>query len=307
MPLTLRLSKRFPLTYQELDDNFTFLSSSFLSGLGTAVIQNNILSNQYVGGVVPGDYYPANTPIETILTEMLVSNIPATLGSLTVSGPSITLSSNVVREVGNNFTVTTATFTATPNSPAGNYPQIVGFTGSNASTGDFIYYLGDNPLGANNSLSLGGSRTLNRTSPGVVTLEVNATDPVDEIPLGISRTITYVYPIYYGMSEIDYSTSGDPSGSLTTLVEAKGTKSLSISGTLKYVYFAAPTSYGNLTSIKDGNQFEVLSSFKKYTRNINGATWSSVSYNIYIATWDERTSTLNKTTVSPAQTYTFRF
>jgi hypothetical protein len=307
MGLTLRLSKRFPLTYKELDDNFTFLSSSFLSGLGSAVIQNNILSNQKVGGVVPGDYYPAQTPIETIITDMLVGNITATLGSLTVSGPGFTLSSNVTREIGNSFTVNTATFTATPNSPAGNYPFYAGFTASNASTGNFTYYFGDNALSANNSLSLGGSRTINRTSPSLVTLAVKATDAVGDFPLQTTRTVNYVYPIYYGMSAIDYSTSGNPSASLSTLIEAKGTKALSINGNLQYVYFAYPTVYDNLTSIKDGNQFEVLTAFRKFTRNIDGATWTNQSYNIYIATWDARTSTLNRTTVNPAQTYTFTF
>lgn len=307
MGLTLRLSKRYPLTYKELDDNFTFLSSSFLSGLGSAVIQNNILSNQYVGGVVPGDYYPAQTPIETIITDMLVGNITATLGSLTVSGPGITLTSNVTREIGNSFTVDTAKFTATPNSPAGNYPFYANFTASNASTGNFTYYFGDNVLAANNSLSLGGSRTINRTSPSLVTFAVKAIDAVGDYPLQTTRTVNYVYPIYYGMSATDYSTSGNPSASLSTLVEAKGTKALPINGSLKYVYYAYPAAYGNLTSIKDGNQFEVLTAFKQYSRAIDGATWTNALYNIYIATWDARTSTLSKTTVSPAQTYTFTF
>jgi hypothetical protein len=101
------------------------------------------------------------------------------------------------------------------------------------------------------------------------------------------------------MSAIDYSTTGNVSASLTQLVQSQGTKTLSINGTSAYVYFCYPASYADLTSIKDGNGFEVLSAFTKYTRNQDGAPgkWSGISYKIY------RSNTL--TNVSPAQNYIF--
>ena len=295
MALTLRLSKRFPLTYRELDDNFTYLSSSMSTNMGSAIIKNTITSNQNVGGVHPGDIFYAGEFIETIITDMLIADIPATLGAL-----SLTPSPNSILEVGQAITISRAVFTATANSPAGNYPSSASFTASNASTGNFTLYFGNNVLGSSNDLSLGGSRVINRTSPDTVTFRVNATDLVGEIPLRSIKTVEYIYPIYYGMSTEDYSTSGNPSGSLTTLLQGKGTKQVPIGGTLKYVYFAYPTSYGNLTSIKDGNGFEVKTRFTKYTRNVDGGggSWTNVSYNIY------KTPT---TSVSPAQTYTFTF
>jgi hypothetical protein len=101
------------------------------------------------------------------------------------------------------------------------------------------------------------------------------------------------------MSAIDYSTTGNVSASLTQLTQAQGTKTVLITGSSAYVYFCYPASYADLTSIKDGNGFEVLSSFTKYTRTQDGAPgkWTGISYDIY------KSNTL--TNVSPAQNYIF--
>ena len=101
------------------------------------------------------------------------------------------------------------------------------------------------------------------------------------------------------MSLTDFSTTGNVSASLTQLTQSQGTKTLSISGTSAYVYFCYPSSYADLSSIKDGNNFEIFSAFTKYTRNQDGppGKWAGISYKIY------RSNTL--TSVSPAQNYVF--
>ena len=54
MPLILRLSQGSALTYQQLDDNFTFITSSFVpnSATGSFAItgSNNFSGSQYITG-----------------------------------------------------------------------------------------------------------------------------------------------------------------------------------------------------------------------------------------------------------------
>jgi hypothetical protein len=285
------------------------LSSSLSITSSNTILQSSIITNQTVGGLSSGTTLSIGSSIEAILNQILVTYIAPTLGSFSLlNGASTVLNSSPTNQVGTSITYNTASFTAIADNPNGRFPYSASFTASN-STNDFTYYFGNNVLGTSNNLSLGSSRTSTRTSDGTITFTLRSINPQTGAVISNTRTITYVYPIFYGMSATDYSTAGNLSsdGSITTLVQSKGTKALSITGTNAYIYFAYPASYGNLTSIKDGNNFEVLSSFNKYIRNQDGASsyWSGVSYNIYIGSWNG--SILNKTTVSPAQTYTFTF
>jgi len=154
-------------------------------------------------------------------------------------------------------------------------------------------------LTSSNNLGLGSSQTVNNSTPGTVTFTLRGVNPETSAIISQTRTATYVYPYYYGMSAIDFSTTGNVSASLTQLTQAQGTKTLSISGTSAYVYFCYPASYADLTSIKDGNGFEIITAFTKYTRAQDGppGKWAGISYDIY------RSNTL--TSVSPAQSYIF--
>jgi hypothetical protein len=113
-----------------------------------------------------------------------------------------------------------------------------------------------------------------------------------------SSAITGIYPILYG-SDASELASGTAYAALTKLIEAKATKSLTLNASGEYVYFAFPSSYGDLASIKDGNGFTVTSSFSKTSVTINstglGSDWS-VGYSVY------RT---NAPTTINAQTYQF--
>jgi hypothetical protein len=275
-------------------------TASLATTASNTILQQTLTSNVTVGGSTSGTTYQSGSSVESILRAMLITYIAPTLGSfLLYSGGSLVLSSSPTAEVSSSYTFNTASFTATADSPNGRYAYSASFTASNASTGNFTYYFGNNVLGSTNNLGLGGTQTINNTTAGSVTLTLNAVNPQTSALITQTRTITYVYPYYYGMSATDYSTTGNVSASLTQLVQSQGTKTLSINGTSAYVYFCYPASYADLTSIKDGNGFEVLSAFTKYTRNQDGAPgkWSGISYKIY------RSNTL--TNVSPAQNYIF--
>ncbi len=98
-----------------------------------------------------------------------------------------------------------------------------------------------------------------------------------------SQTATFVYASYYGVvlesDDIDVT-------ALTKSVRSSKSLSLtSLSLDNEQLVYAYPTSFGALSSIKDGNNFEYINSYTRTTTSVNG-----VSYYIYRLT--------NATTIS---------
>jgi hypothetical protein len=273
-------------------------------------LQNSILTNQTVGGITSGTTITLGTSVEAVLRQMLITYIAPTLTTPSLrNGGTTVLSSNTVREIGNSLIFNTASFTATADNPNGRFAYSSSFTASGADIGDFDYFFGNNILSTSNTLTVGGSKTINGTSIAsgysrVVSFSIRGINPeTGAIIAPSARTLTYIYPIYYGMTATDYSTTGNINSSvgsgITKLLQERGTKTLPIVGTNQYVYFAYPAIYGNLTSIKDGNGFELIQDYIKYTRNQDGDSWNSISYNIY------RSPTI--TSVNPSQNFIFTF
>jgi hypothetical protein len=65
MALTLRLEKGYELTYAELDDNFTYLSSSFLSTSSFNSISSSLYTGSYTGSLTGELIQAVNTVIPT--------------------------------------------------------------------------------------------------------------------------------------------------------------------------------------------------------------------------------------------------
>lgn len=276
----------------------SFANSSSISA--NTVLQTAITSNATVGGATAPRTFNVGTSLESIIRTMLITYIAPTLNNFTLfNGVTSILSSNTVVEVSSSYTFNTASFTATADNPDNRFAYSASFTASGASTGNFNYFFGNNVLGSSNNLGLGGLQIVNNSTNGTVTFTLRGINPETNAIISQTRTATYVYPYYYGMSAVDYSTTGNISASLTQLTQAQGTKTLPISGSSAYVYYCYPSIYPDLTSIKDGNNFELFNSFTKYTRTQDGAPgkWTGISYKIY------RSNTL--TNVSPAQNYIF--
>lgn len=66
---------------------------------------------------------------------------------------------------------------------------------------------------------------------------------------------------------------------LTKIIKKKGESNNKVTVNNQYVAFAYPSSFGNLTSIKDGNNFENISDFAKISLTIN-----ELPYNVYYTT-----------------------
>jgi hypothetical protein len=273
----------------------------------SATLQADLLSNVTVGGSDAGTLYPSGTLLESILRDILIDQIGAQLTFNSLINEVKSVGTIVVppttQEVSSSITFNTASFGASANSPGGLWPLSASFTASGASTGNFNIYLTDGPLGSSNIFGLGIPRTVNLDTDDSITFTINATEPTSLAPISATLTLTYLYPIYHGMVTGDYST-GNLEGHLTKLLEGKGTKTLLMNGTNAFIYFAYPASYGNLTSIKDSNQFEYLNApgtFTKYTTTQSGSIGWSTSYYVY-----KYTANLpNGTTTNQNFTFTF--
>ena len=96
-----------------------------------------------------------------------------------------------------------------------------------------------------------------------------------------SFTLTWVYPFFSGEDSADLS-SGTGIEGLTSSISRKSNKTIAVSATNEFIYFAYPATYGSLNSILDGNGFNVTSSFTQYTASVYQAvSGDSISYNIY--------------------------
>tara|TARA_R110000772_G_scaffold18254_1_gene50915 strand:+ start:9 stop:1382 length:1374 start_codon:yes stop_codon:yes gene_type:complete len=281
--------------------------TSSLGYTGDLKLQQELTSNQNVGGVDSGDTFSQGSSTETLLRSILISFIRSSISSLNLKNNSITLST-VVREVNSSITTDQFSIVVTANSPNGLFPIDLALEGSGATTGNFTNdYSLETLSSGTNTITIFPDETLNISSiasanSANITITATAEDPTDFVALSTSRNYSYVYPIYYGSTATDLSTATGTdleSEGLTKLTQTKGTKSRTMVATSEYLYFGYPNRYGDLSSIKDGNNFDVTSGFTQYTITIDGGNgWTSVPYYLYRS---------NTTTTITSQTYTFTF
>lgn len=95
-----------------------------------------------------------------------------------------------------------------------------------------------------------------------------------------SRNVTAVYPSYCGTVANGWTPTADTVKALTeSLQTGRGTTKSGLSITNGKIAYAYPKSYGALTSVKDGNNFEVLGSYTRSELTIDG-----VEYYCYLLT-----------------------
>jgi hypothetical protein len=143
------------------------------------------------------------------------------------------------------------------------------FSSPTPSTGDTTY---DEPV-FSQPISVSGNE-ISRSWTLSITDSANNSDSA-------TKTIRWVYPFFYGEDVNDLS-GGTGIEGLTKSVATKGNKTIAISATNEFIYFAYPAVYGNLSTILDGNGFNVTSSFTRHISAVTPTLWGSpISYNIY--------------------------
>ena len=277
-----------------------YYSTASASVGGNAVLLNDLLTNITVGGSDAGTLYPTGLLLEAILRDILIDYFDPTITFKSLKNTGTTVfdvntPSTLYREVSRSLTFNTSSFDASPDNPGGRFAYSSSFTASGATVGDFSSFFGNDVLASNNNLGVGGSRTINRSTPGPVTFTINGVHPSSSaLPLITDdATLTYVYPIYYGMSTFDYSkTSSNLNANLDLtkgVVAQESTQDILLNDTSSFIYFAFPSGWGDLASIRDlSTNFEYLGSspaFISYSMaNQSGSVttpWANQTYTVY--------------------------
>lgn len=120
--------------------------------------------------------------------------------------------------------------------------------------------------------------TVNESSPKTIDYTLKAV--YQGVTGSATKQVNVVYPSYFGSVAADWAPTEESIKALTkTLQVSRAYTHSGISTSNGKIAYCYPASYGKLTSIKDGNGYEVIDSYTVQTVNVGG-----VSYNCYLLT-----------------------
>lgn len=231
-------------------------------GSGSGETETTFTSNVTVGGVDANTTFNAGTSIESIIKQMLIKYF----------APEVSLSLNPsTSPVIEGNTIASVDLTAVATKRSEDITSVKFFVGSTmvdeittavASGGTFTYtYTPTNPI------------------DDTTTFKAVVSDSQSDIEA--SKTITFVKASYFGTvaDTVTNPTASDITALGEVALTSKSYTRENISMAYGKILFAYPTSYGDLASIKDGNNFEYINSYTKSVVTIDGT-----SYNCYLLT-----------------------
>jgi hypothetical protein len=133
----------------------------------------------------------------------------------------------------------------------------------------------DNPL---TTFNIGIGQPIGNTTQ--VSVEVSSIINAVSTTASASQSIQFEAPHYYGVGAINLSPS-QITGTLTKGLSLKYNPTITFTTNDTYMYFAYPNTWGNLSSIKDANNFSQKENFIKTTINLPLINSTDYSYNIY--------------------------
>lgn len=217
-----------------------------------AVTTEDITSNITVGGVDSGTVFESGTPLEDVIKSMLVAYIPPNISIKTTPSASVYTNGTIISNLKIIATLTENTNPLTELKIMLNSEVLTTVTTGISEGGVFTYEY-DKPIATD------------------TTITATLTDGVETV--SATKMLDFTTPYYYGVSDTNDVDNFD---NFTELLEVRGTKTKAFTANNQYICFAYDESYGELTSIVDGNGFENIDTFTKSTIDMNG-----VAYNIY--------------------------
>ena len=268
-------------------DGTTTISATGGSG-GSSSLQSDLVVSNPIGKYGNGDTIIEGTELETIFRGILSKTYYPTL---TDPSCSITYSANALYKVGAIISARNASVSFSRGSINPKYTAESSYRSGEATS----YKL--EMAGANVSYSEtkdNGSFSVpefTRTSKGNVVLNARVDysagcQPKDSdgnnyqspLPAGYktaSKTIEFILPFYYGVSNTaDISSLSG----LTEDLSKKGNKTYYFNASNQHMVIVYDSSYGNLKSIIDANNFDLIDGWTKTTKTIDGQ-----SYNVYVS------------------------
>lgn len=228
-------------------------------GGGDAELEESITTNLAVGAVPSGTTLTQGMSFTDVMKKLFITEIAPTI--------TFSASGSGVKEVG---TSVTPTLTLTISDVGTGTPASIKFYDGSTLLDTQAYVSGTNSY----TFTM-DAVTTTKTVKGV--LEYKKSDD-STASIEKSATYTFVMASYYGAVT---TAPIDKSGITALTKNVKNTKAQTATFTLSnqrscYCY---PASFGALTSIKDGNNFEYINSYTKTTVSVDG-----VDYNVYTLT-----------------------
>lgn len=242
------------------DDDPTDPTYSWVKLSGSAELESAVTANTTVGGITSGTTLAAGTSLTELFQKLLIIEIAPTI--------TFSASGSGVKEIG---TSVTPTLTLKVTSLGTGTPTAIKFYDGSTLLDTQTYVSGTNTY----TFTMADAVTTTKTVKGV--LEYTKSDGASATLEG-SATYTFVMASYYGAVT---TAPTDKTGIIALTKSVKNTKALTTTFNLsnQRACYCYPASFGNLTSIKDANNFEYLGSYTK-----TNVTIDDVSYNVYTLT-----------------------
>lgn len=253
-------SNIYKFTYNEV--NGTIKQEAVKISGGDSKLIRNVKANVSAGAISSGDTVLKDTTFTEFVEKLLIKEVAPAI--------SFTSSQSGVLEVGT--IVTDPTLRLQINSLGTGTPTNINFYVGSTLVDTQPYVPGTNVY----TYSFVG--TITSTSSTKATLDYNKSDNTPAT-LTATKSYIFVYASYYGAISMATPTDTDVKALTKNVKNTKAFTYNNIALNDERICYAYPVSFGNLTSIKDANNFEYISSYTKYTMTIN-----SVSYNVYVLT-----------------------
>lgn len=230
------------------------------------IFVTDILTVNALGGIA------ANTDLNGMTTHAILNKLLYPYVAQVVGTPSRTPNDTVL-EKGNNQTITAVSVTVTKKSePITSVALYNGSTLLAEKTGDEV---------AN-----GGTFTFSGLSVSVpstsVVLTVKVTDASGNVVSKNTAGWNFVYPYYIGVCAENAEVNEELIEGLTKKIETKGNKSNTFNCDYQRMVFAYPKAHGELKSILDPNNFEILGSFTRHEVSVIGLDGTAQDYYAYV-------------------------
>ena len=217
-----------------------------------------------VGGIEAGSTFD-NVDHNTLFTQLLYPYIDPTISNIVIT-PNTTILEN-----GNRFNLTRLQFNIKTPSLSDTESIHYDFKMNGAK----FHSLDTN----NRTIDTAVNTSINANTSITVTVVDNINNKQKDFTL---INYKFIYPMYYGVLEESDSLTQVLLKSKTKLLQDKGNKNIKFTSNNQKIMFAYPKSYGNLTSIYDANNFNIINTFTVQELNITAADSKSVAYYVYI-------------------------
>ena len=300
--VTVHSSTSTEYTLDITDKNGTITTPN-LKGSSESTTKKVITASIEVGGIAKDRSFPVGTDYDVLWDALLDKTIYPTF-----TAPSATISYTADAYVAVGSTLSSKSATISYNAGAITLDGVKQNNRGGAATGYAIATTGADTEYSDSSEESGTFTVpaLTRSTKGTIKLtgtvsyaqgaqpkDSKGADYDNPFPAGsvtAEKTITFIQPFYYGVS--NSSSVSDFTG-LTSNVTPKGNKTFSFTTSNQYMVFAYDSSYGNLKNIIDPNGFETISGWTKSTLTVDGFT-----YFVYVA---------NSPTTDTNAAFTFKF